>query len=87
MNQQLADEKSKVNNYCFIIGSSQQTARKHSSRMRTARLPTVRASAATRCHYQLGEWGYPQVNKFELVSRDDQQMSLAEGGGSSNGQV
>ena len=78
-NQQLADEKSKVNNYCIIIGSSQQTTRKHSSRMRNARLPTVRVSLATRCHYQLGEWGYPQVNKFEQVSRDGQQMSLVGG--------
>ena len=49
-NQQLADEKSKVNNYCIIIGSSQQTTRKHSSRMRTVRFPTVRALVATRCH-------------------------------------
>ena len=67
-NRQFADEKSKVNNYCIIIGFSQQTTRKHSSRMRTTRLPTVRASLATRCHYQLGEWEYPQVKKFEHVS-------------------
>ena len=36
--------------------------------MRTDRLPTVRASVATRCQYW---WGVPQANKFEKVSRND----------------
>ena len=49
--------------------------RKHSSRMRTTRLPTICALVATRCQYW---WGMgPQANKFEQVS----QMSLAGDGG------
>ena len=56
--------------------------RMHSSRMCTARLPTVRASVvATRCQSVLGEgavqWG--PVNKFEQVSSDGHQMSLVGG--------
>ena len=39
-----------------------------------ARLPTTRASVATRCQH-CGEG--PQVNKFEQVSSLDHQMSLA----------
>ena len=42
--------------------------------MRTPILPTVPASVATRCQYQ---WGCPKVNKFEQVSSDGHQMSLA----------
>ena len=42
--------------------------------MLTARLPTIHALVATRCHYW---YGGPQVNKFEQVSSDDHQISLA----------
>ena len=35
--------------------------------------------ATTRCQYQWGEVG-PQVHKFEQVSSDDHQMSVAGGG-------
>ena len=53
--------------------------RRHSSRMRSARLPTVRISVTTtRCRYQWEGVG-PQVNKFEQVSSDDQQISLVGG--------
>ena len=52
--------------------------RKHSSRMHSARLPTVGASVAIRCQYQWTRGG-PQANKFEQVSSDDHQMSLAGG--------
>ena len=44
--------------------------------MRTTRLPTIRA-LAIRCQYQWGE--SPQINKFEQVSSDCHQMSLAGG--------
>ena len=59
------------------ILTSEETiyTRKRSSRMRTARLPTERASA-TRCQYP----GGPQVNKFEQVSSDGHQISLAKKG-------
>ena len=43
--------------------------------MRTARLPAVHDSVATRCQYWCG--GVPLVNKFELDSSDGYQMSLA----------
>ena len=42
--------------------------------MRTARLPTVRASMATRCQYHRGS---PQVYNFEKVSSDGHQMWVA----------
>ena len=45
--------------------------------MRTARLPTVCASIATRYQYWLG--GGPKVNEFEQVSSIGHQMSLARG--------
>ena len=51
----------------------QSVTRKHSSRMRTAWLPTI-CTLATRCEYW---WGCPQVNKFEQVSSDGHWMSLA----------
>ena len=46
--------------------------------MHTARLPTIPASVATKCQYW---WGVasPQVNKFEQVSGDSHQISLAGG--------
>ena len=58
--------------------------RKHSSRMCTSCMETIRASVTGlkflsppwvfhRCHF----WGSPQMNKFEQVFSDDQQMSLA----------
>ena len=50
--------------------------RRHSSRMSTARLPTVHTLVATRCQYQWEGRGGPQVNKFEQVSSDGNQMSL-----------
>ena len=47
--------------------------------MRTARLPTIPVLVATtRCQYQWGSIG-PQVNKFEKVSSDDHQMTVAGG--------
>ena len=55
--------------------------RQHSSRMRIAHLPTILALvAATRCQYWWGRVG-PQVNKFEQVSHDNHQMSVARGRG------
>ena len=45
--------------------------------MRTAHLPTIHASVATKCQLCLG--GGPQVNKFEQVSILGHQMSLAGG--------
>ena len=46
--------------------------------MRAVRLPTLRASVATRCQYQeemRGLWSdAPQVNKFEQVSSLGHQM-------------
>ena len=55
------------------ILTSEETiyTRKPSSRMRTARLRTERASV-TRCQYQ--------ANKFEQVSSDGHQISLAKKG-------
>ena len=53
--------------------------RKHCSRMRTARLPTLCASVATRCqHWQ---WGGPKWTKVwtGLISSLCHQMSLAGG--------
>ena len=51
--------------------------RKHSSKMRIARLTTTHA-LSTRCQYwQRG----PQMNKFEQVSSVGHQMSLAGGEG------
>ena len=52
---------------------------KHSSRMRAGYLPTVRASVATRCQYWWREGRSPQLNKFEQVSSDGCQMTLAGG--------
>ena len=51
--------------------------RKHSSRMRTTRLETVRASNSSG-HHQTSLWGRVclQVNKFEQVFIDHYQMSL-----------
>ena len=46
--------------------------------MRTARVPTVHASVATRCQYWCSGGG-PQENKFEQVFSDGYQMSLAGG--------
>ena len=47
--------------------------------MRTARMPTVHVSVATnRCQYWW-EGVDPQVKKFEQVSGDDYQMSVAAG--------
>ena len=49
-------------------------SRTHSIRMRSARLQIIHASKGTsRCH--LG--GVPEMNKFERVSSDGHQMSLA----------
>ena len=50
--------------------------------MRTVRLTIVRTSVVTRCQYQWGGGGAAQwgpTNKFEQISRDGLQMSLAEG--------
>ena len=45
-------------------------------------LPTVYVPVATtRCRYHLGGGLGPQVNKFEQVSSDDHQMSVAWGVG------
>ena len=40
-------------------------------------VPTLHASIATRCQH----WECPKLKKFEQVSTDGHQMSLAEGGG------
>ena len=48
--------------------------RKHSSRMCTTHLPTLRASVAIRCQHQWG--GGPRVNKFEQVSSHGHQLFL-----------
>ena len=52
--------------------------RKHSSWVRTARLPTIHASVATRFQHQ---WWGPQVNKFKHVSSCGHRVSLVEGSG------
>ena len=49
----------------------------HSFRMRTAHLSTVPASVATRCQYN----GGPEVNMFEQVSSDAQEVGWWGGGG------
>ena len=47
--------------------------------MRTARLETVSVSSFSG-HHQMSLWVVgPQMNKFELVSSDDHQMSLPGG--------
>ena len=62
-------------------------ARKHSSRMRTACLPTIHASVATSCQHDFEQvsssghsmslaGGGPQVKKFDQVSSLDHRMSL-----------
>ena len=51
--------------------------------MRTARLPTILVLVATtRCQYHEGMG--PQVSKFEQVTSDDHQMSIAGGEGRSH---
>ena len=53
--------------------------RQHSSRMRTARLPTVCVLVATtKCQYHGGRGVNPQLNKFEQVLSDEYQMSVVE---------
>ena len=52
------------------------STRKHSSRMRIARLQTVRASVATTTPDVTREGG-PQANKFEQISSVSHQMSVA----------
>ena len=66
-------------------GSANYGTRKHSSRMRTTRLPTLHVSVTTtRCQYWWGvnseRVGCPQVNKFEQVFSDYHQLSVAEVG-------
>ena len=54
--------------------------RKHSSRMHSIPLETIHASvslATTKCHSRGGGGGKSQMNKFEQVSSDHHQMSLA----------
>ena len=49
--------------------------------MLTVHLPTVNFPVlATRCQYKLGEVGIQPMNKFEQLSSDDHQMSVAGGG-------
>ena len=48
--------------------------------MRTSRLVTIHALVATRFQHWWGEGLYSPMNKFEQVSSDGHQMSLAEGG-------
>ena len=55
-------------------GGSEDNTRQHSSRMRTAHLPTVCVSLGDQVH---GRGVAPQVNKFEQVSSDDHQISVA----------
>ena len=64
---------------------SRENRRQHSSRMGIARFPTIHASIATSCQYQLRV--DPQVNKFELVFSDGYQMSLARGSGAGGSDV
>ena len=52
--------------------------------MHTVRLPTVRASGGIPDIRTSGGGVGPQVNTFEQVSRDGQQMSLGEGAGPSD---
>ena len=67
------DVQNKSAIWIFVMVTS-FNRRQHSSRMRTARLPTICVSVATtRCQYC---WGNPQVNNFEQVSVDDHQMSV-----------
>ena len=40
---------------------------------------TARSVATTRCQYQWGVVVGPQANKFEQVSSNDHQMSVAAG--------
>ena len=50
----------------------------HSSSVPAARLPRVRVSLATTgCQYWWGMGIGPQMNKFEQVSSDDHQISVA----------
>ena len=63
-------------NIAFLQLCLRVVTRKYSSRMCTAHLPTICVSVATtRCQYwwRVG----PQLNKFEQVSSDDHQMSVA----------
>ena len=58
--------------HCWV----HKVTRKHSSRMRTARWPTICALVATRCQHQ-GAKQDPQVIRFEQVSSVGHRMSLA----------
>ena len=63
-----------------------KSPRKHSSRMRTSRLPTVRASVGTRYQYYEGPYSkVPQVNKYEQVSSLGHQVSVPVGWGWAGG--
>ena len=69
-----------VNGFAYIELKLIET-RKHSSRLRTAHLDTVCASVSvdtTRCQWREGGAG-PPMSKFECVSSDHHQMSLAGG--------
>ena len=75
-----------MHNYTILLQITQRIidvlvqlqTRKHSSMMRIASLPTVRASVATRYQYTWGRG--PQVNNFEQVSSDGHHLSLVGGG-------
>ena len=60
----------------FNLNETIWQTRKHSSRMCTGRFSTTR-TLTTRYQYWWG--GGPQINKFEQVSSDYHQMSLAGG--------
>ena len=65
--------------YKFYSVDNKEETTQHSSRMHTSRLPTVRVSVTTtKCWYCFGGID-PQVNKFEQVSNNDHQMSVAVG--------
>ena len=69
------------------LDSIANMTRKHSSRMRTACLPTIRVLVATiRCQNWCVRVGYggPQVNKFQQASSDeppDANSGRSGGGG------
>ena len=73
----------KINKVCnletyFTVANDQLIAfllltRQHSSRIHTTHLPSIHVSVATTRSQHID----PQLNKFEQISRDDHQLSVA----------
>ena len=75
----LVSQPTETNHDTNTIKWNHVKTRKHSSRMRTAHLPTICVSMATTSCKCRRKWRgeYPRVNKFEQISSDDHQMSVA----------